>query len=61
MKLLLVFSTPSGGMETLNRIRSRALAASGVDCHVLYTNGGSGLQNAGGATVLVYQESADIL
>lgn len=61
MKLLLVFSTPSGGMETLNRIRSRALAASGVDCHVLYTNEGSGLQNAPGATVLVYRESADIL
>ncbi|WP_194843432.1 glycosyltransferase family 4 protein [Paenibacillus sp. B01] len=61
MKLLLVFSTPSGGMETLNRIRSRALAASGVDCHVLYTNEGSGLQNAPGATVLVYRETADIL
>ncbi|SDT11176.1 Glycosyl transferases group 1 [Paenibacillaceae bacterium GAS479] len=55
MKILLIFSTPSGGMETLNRIRARALTASGLQCHLLYTNGGGGLQNISGITVLVSQ------
>ncbi|OXM13889.1 glycosyltransferase family 4 protein [Paenibacillus herberti] len=60
MKILLIFSTPSGGMETLNRIRARALTASGLQCHLLYTNGGGGLQNISGITVLVSQSFADI-
>ncbi|MEO3946946.1 glycosyltransferase family 4 protein [Gorillibacterium sp. CAU 1737] len=45
MKVLFVFYVPSGGMETLNRIRSAALQKNGIHCHLLYLKKGAGLQN----------------
>ncbi|MFC4103319.1 glycosyltransferase family 4 protein [Paenibacillus xanthanilyticus] len=45
MKILFTFYNPSGGMETLNRIRCQALGAKGFECHLLYKMGGSGMQN----------------
>lgn len=45
MKVLFTFFNPSGGMETLNRIRSKALFQHNVECHLLYTQDGEGIQN----------------
>jgi glycosyltransferase involved in cell wall biosynthesis len=45
MKLLFTYIVPSGGMETLNRIRCQALQNRGILCHLLYGTGGAGLQN----------------
>jgi glycosyltransferase involved in cell wall biosynthesis len=45
MKLLFIFFNPSGGMETLNRIRSRALTEHGVETHLLYKFDGQGKHN----------------
>lgn len=45
MKILFTFYNPSGGMETLNRIRCEALAARGIECHLLYTHPGEGQKN----------------
>lgn len=40
MKVLFTFFNPSGGMETLNRVRCAALTARGIECHMLYTHNG---------------------
>lgn len=45
MKLLFTFFNPSGGMETLNRIRGQALTEAGHEVHLLYTSGGEGRKN----------------
>ncbi|MDR7072046.1 glycosyltransferase family 4 protein [Fictibacillus barbaricus] len=44
-KILLVFYLPSGGMETLNRQRCKALQSQGIECHLLYLQNGTGMQN----------------
>lgn len=45
MKLLFTYLVPSGGMETLNRIRCLELQKRGIICHLLYSMSGAGLQN----------------
>ncbi|GAB6992050.1 glycosyltransferase family 4 protein [Paenibacillus pini] len=45
MKVLFTFYNPSGGMETLNRIRSKALIDKGIEAHLLYNFTGEGLRN----------------
>lgn len=45
MKILFTFFNPSGGMQTLNRVRCQALHDRGVECHLLYTHPGKGQQN----------------
>jgi glycosyltransferase involved in cell wall biosynthesis len=45
MKLLFSYFVPSGGIETLNRLRCRALRQVGIDCHLLYLWDGAGRQN----------------
>ncbi|MBY6036298.1 glycosyltransferase family 4 protein [Fictibacillus nanhaiensis] len=45
MKILFAFYIPSGGVETLNRMRCKALKAQGIECHLLYLQAGSGMQN----------------
>ncbi|GFN31020.1 glycosyltransferase family 4 protein [Paenibacillus xylaniclasticus] len=44
MEVLFIFAVPSGGMDTLNRERIRALIASGIRCRLLYFFHGSGIQ-----------------
>jgi glycosyltransferase involved in cell wall biosynthesis len=45
IKILFTFFVPSGGMETLNRQRCTVLARSGIECHLLYYQVGTGKQN----------------
>ncbi|MFC5653498.1 glycosyltransferase family 4 protein [Paenibacillus solisilvae] len=45
MKILFTYFIASGGIETLNRLRCRALRQVGIDAHVLYLWDGAGRQN----------------
>lgn len=58
MKVLFVYYVPSGGVETLNRQRCRALRPFGIEGHCLYYRWGAGLQNQ--ADYPVYVTSDDI-
>lgn len=60
MKLLLTFYIPSGGVETLNRLRSRALRQVGIECHVLYAQKGAGLQNKSNIPTYIASSDTDI-
>lgn len=42
MKVLFTFYVPSGGVETLNKLRCESLQRSGIECHFLYLMPGSG-------------------
>jgi glycosyltransferase involved in cell wall biosynthesis len=57
MKILVTYYIPSGGVETLNRIRCRALQKQGIECHVLYQWPGSGLKNNPGGPVYVTEDT----
>lgn len=45
MRILSTFYVPSGGMETLHRMRAGALKAHGIDMHLLYKMPAEGLDN----------------
>ncbi|MCG7410107.1 glycosyltransferase [Paenibacillus sp. ACRRX] len=45
MKVLFTFYVPSGGLETLNRLRCHTLLQGGIQGHLLYTQHGAGIQN----------------
>ncbi|WP_374722723.1 glycosyltransferase family 4 protein [Peribacillus tepidiphilus] len=45
MNVLFIYIIPSGGMETLNRQRCQALQSRGINCHLLYLQYGTGVQN----------------
>lgn len=60
MKVLFTFYNPSGGMETLNRTRCRALMNRGVECHLLYTHPGAGVQNIRGIPTLIAGKDGEI-
>lgn len=53
MKVLFIFFNPSGGMETLNRIRSKALISQGIETHLLYKFDGQGRYNIKNITTFV--------
>ncbi|SEP02815.1 glycosyltransferase family 4 protein [Paenibacillus sp. OV219] len=60
MKLLFTFYNPSGGMETLNRIRCKALMKIGVECHLLYNYDGEGRKNIKDIPNFVISDEAEI-
>ncbi len=45
MKILFTYYLPSGGVDTLNRTRCRALMRAGIEAHLLYLRDGAGRQN----------------
>ncbi|MBW7477098.1 glycosyltransferase [Paenibacillus oenotherae] len=45
MKILFSYFVPSGGVETMNRLRCHALRRAGIECHLLYSRDGAGRQN----------------
>lgn len=51
---------PSGGVETLNRQRYYALNKKGVNCHFLYTQPGTGLQNKINTAIFVTNDDDEI-
>jgi len=60
MNILFTFFVPSGGVETLNRQRFYALNKNGVNCHFLYTQGGTGLQNKINTSIFVTNDNQEI-
>ncbi|MNH86128.1 putative poly(glycerol-phosphate) alpha-glucosyltransferase [compost metagenome] len=60
MKILFTFYVPSGGVETLNRLRCETLRKYGVEGHLLYTSPGSGLQNITDTPTYVTNYDEDI-
>ncbi|MEK3658143.1 glycosyltransferase [Paenibacillus sp. FSL F4-0236] len=53
MKVLFTFYIPSGGVETLNKLRCESLQRNGIECHVLYLMPGSGSQNKANFPVFI--------
>ncbi|UOY92167.1 glycosyltransferase [Ectobacillus sp. JY-23] len=60
-KVLFTFYIPSGGVETLNRQRFYALTESGLCCHFLYLQAGTGLQNKLNTQVFVTNNDREII
>ncbi|MDQ0919942.1 glycosyltransferase family 4 protein [Paenibacillus sp. V4I5] len=60
MRLLFIFYIPSGGVETLNRQRCRALKERGVECHCLYLRPGTGVQNAHNIPTFITNDEFEI-
>ncbi|MBO7744779.1 glycosyltransferase family 4 protein [Paenibacillus sp. MWE-103] len=61
MKLLFTYFIPSGGIETLNRLRYHALGAAGIEVHALYLWNGAGTQNMAGIPHFVTNNDFEIL
>lgn len=59
-RVLFVFYVPSGGMETVNRQRCRALRRFGIEAECLYYRWGAGLQNKTDFPVYVTDEDDEI-
>lgn len=59
MKVLFTFYVPSGGVETLNRLRCVALRTQGIEGHVLYLQSGYGLGNTQAANIPVMVAPGD--
>ena len=60
MKVLFTFYVPSGGIETLNRLRGHALRLVGMKIHLLYAQYGAGLQNKSNIPTFVASSDMDI-
>ncbi|QHW33433.1 glycosyltransferase [Paenibacillus rhizovicinus] len=61
MKLLFTYFIPSGGIETLNRLRYHALRAVGIESHALYLWNGAGVQNMSGIPHFVTNNDLEII
>lgn len=60
MKVLFVYYVPSGGVETLNRQRCRALRLAGIEGHCLYYGWGAGIQNSVDFPVYISRNDIEI-
>lgn len=60
MKVLFTFYVPSGGVDTLNRLRTAVLKRHGIEAHLLYLSTGSGLQNNSDTPIFTASSDEDI-
>ncbi|WNS43402.1 glycosyltransferase family 4 protein [Paenibacillus sp. MMS20-IR301] len=60
LKVLFTFYVPSGGVETLNKLRCESLQRSGIECHVLYLMPGSGSHNKTTFPVFITSEDTEL-
>ncbi|WP_343221811.1 glycosyltransferase family 4 protein [Paenibacillus tritici] len=60
LKVLFTFYVPSGGVETLNRLRCETLQKNGIECHVLYLMPGFGSHNSVSFPVFIAPQDEDI-
>jgi glycosyltransferase involved in cell wall biosynthesis len=60
MKLLFTYYIPSGGMETLNRIRSKALQDQGITTHLLFNYDSESRQNIKNIPTYVTNDDQEI-
>jgi glycosyltransferase involved in cell wall biosynthesis len=60
VKVLFTFFVPSGGVDTLNRLRTAVLQRHGIEAHVLYLYPGSGMQNNTNTPVFTASSNEEI-
>ncbi|MGF7047137.1 glycosyltransferase involved in cell wall biosynthesis [Paenibacillus sp. DS2015] len=60
MKVLFTFYVPSGGVETLNRLRCIALQKQGIEGHSLYLQWGAGQQNNHATSTYITSDDSEI-
>jgi L-malate glycosyltransferase len=60
VKILFTFFIPSGGVETLNRMRCRVLKHHGVEAHLLYNQEGTGLKNISDIPVFITSSDQEL-
>ncbi|MFH5182128.1 glycosyltransferase family 4 protein [Paenibacillus sp. TAB 01] len=60
MKLLLSYYLPSGGVETLHRLRAEALKQQGIQCHLHYQKPAAGLQNISGIPTYITNKDKEL-
>ncbi|AJS57465.1 glycosyltransferase family 4 protein [Paenibacillus sp. IHBB 10380] len=60
MKVLFTFYVPSGGVETLNRLRCIALQKHGIEGHLLYLQWGAGQQNIHNIPTYITSDDSEI-
>lgn len=60
MKVLFTFYVPSGGVETLNKLRCESLQRSGIESHTLYLRPGSGSRNTPNFPVFITSDDTEI-
>ncbi|MDR0266995.1 glycosyltransferase family 4 protein [Paenibacillus sp.] len=60
MKILISYYLPSGGMETLNRLRAEALSKHRVNCYFHYLWPGNGVQNINGLPICISDHDGEI-
>ncbi|MWC28812.1 glycosyltransferase family 4 protein [Paenibacillus sp. MMS18-CY102] len=60
MKMLFIFSVPSGGVETMNRLRCQALRQIGIEGHLLYLQDGAGRQNITDIPLFITNRDEDL-
>src|SRR4051812_42765191 len=60
MKVLFVFYVPSGGMDTINRLRCRELKRYGIDASCLYFYWGAGMQNKADFPIYISNDDMEI-
>lgn len=60
MKVLFTFYVPSGGVETLNKLRCESLQRGGIESHVLYLMPGSASQNTTNFPVFIASGDEEI-
>jgi len=60
VNVLFVFYVPSGGMDTVNRLRCKALARYGIQASCLYFHWGAGVQNNDGVPMYITNDDEEI-
>lgn len=60
MKILFVFYVPSGGVETLNRHRGKALKSAGIESHFLYYSNPRNMINEHAGPVYITNDDIEI-
>ncbi|MTH52054.1 glycosyltransferase [Bacillus mangrovi] len=61
MKVLFMYYVPSGGVETLNRQRAKALTERGIECHFLYYRQERPLINDHGTPLYIQASDYEIM
>ncbi|UHA75853.1 glycosyltransferase family 4 protein [Paenibacillus sp. 481] len=60
MNILFTYYVPSGGVETLNRLRCQTLNRNGINGHLLYLRSGAGIQNVSNIPMFTTNYDEDI-
>jgi len=60
VKILFTFYVPSGGVDTLNRLRTTVLSRHGIEAHLLYLQAGSGPYSSSDTPIFTTSDDQEI-